>query len=463
MKIGFVSMPLSGHLNPMTALARTLQSRGNEVVFFGVPDVEPFARAAGVDFVPYGEAEYPAGSIDKLYSSVATMRGFEVVRHSCMELNLGITRVAFDYLAEKLATTGVEALVIDTIHFFIELVPLSMSIPYVHIWNVLHLDFSGATPASVFSCPLDRSPKGLKRNAENLDKLGAILGPLEEIARSYAEKVGLNIDWNDPAATRSKLAVITQTPKEFDFPGIPWPVQFHYAGPLHDDEGRETVFFPWERLTHEPLIYASLGTLVNGLDEVYKHILKAAEPLANVQIVFSVGKNISPESLGPIPSNTIVVRSAPQIELLKRAALCITHAGLNTVLESLAHGVPMVAIPIGYDQPGVAARIAHHGTGEFIELDELTTEGLRGLIEKVLRDPSYRKRADYFQKVISKTRGLDVAADIIEQVFQKHQTEVPRDSRSVARAKRKSTADMQPNITDIATASSNKLDNWNVR
>jgi zeaxanthin glucosyltransferase len=107
MKIGFVSMPLSGHLNPMTALARRLQSRGNEIVFFGVPDVEPFARAAGLDFVPYGEAEYPVGSIDKLYSSVATMRGFEVVRHSCMDLNLVITRVAFDYFAEKLATTGI--------------------------------------------------------------------------------------------------------------------------------------------------------------------------------------------------------------------------------------------------------------------------------------------------------------------------------------------------------------------
>jgi hypothetical protein len=49
-----------------------------------------------------------------------------------------------------------------------------------------------------------------------------------------------------------------------------------------------------------------------------------------------------------------------------------------------------------------------------------------------LQDPSYGERADYFQQVISKTRGLDVAADIIEQTFQKYQTEVPRDSRSVA-------------------------------
>jgi zeaxanthin glucosyltransferase len=219
------------------------------------------------------------------------------------------------------------------------------------------------------------------------------------------------------------------------------------------------VLFPWERLIGKPVIYASLGTLVNGLEDVYKHILKAVEPLEDVQVVLSVGKNISPESLGRIPSNTMVVRSAPQIELLKRAALCITHAGLNTVLESLAQGVPMIAIPIGYDQPGTAARIVHHGTGEFIKPDELTTERLRGLIEKVLQDPRYRERAKYFQQVISKTRGLDVAADIIEQAFQKYQTAVPRDGRSVARGKRKTAGVM----TDVATASSNKLDNWNAR
>ena len=60
MKIGFVSLPVAGHLNPMTALARRLQSRGHGVVFIGVPDVEPFARAAGLRFVPFCENEYPA-------------------------------------------------------------------------------------------------------------------------------------------------------------------------------------------------------------------------------------------------------------------------------------------------------------------------------------------------------------------------------------------------------------------
>jgi zeaxanthin glucosyltransferase len=83
----------------------------------------------------------------------------------------------------------------------------------------------------------------------------------------------------------------------------------------------------------------------------------------------------------------------------------------------LAQGVPMVAIPIGYDQPGVASRIAYHGVGEFVEVEDLTVKGLSELIQLVRRDQSYSDKARYFQKVIARTRGLDVAADVIERAF----------------------------------------------
>jgi zeaxanthin glucosyltransferase len=213
--------------------------------------------------------------------------------------------------------------------------------------------------------------------------------------------------------------VITQTPKAFDFPGIPWPPEFHYAGPFHDSENHAPIPFPWEKLNGKPLIYASLGTLVNGLHQVYKTILEAVGKLPDAQVVLSIGTNIDPDSLEPIPLNTIVVRRAPQIELFRRAALCITHAGLNTTLESLAQGVPMVAIPIAFDQPGISARITHHGVGEFVDLDNLSVDNLLELIRRVLTSRSYAERAYYFKEVIAKTRGLDVAADVIEQAFQK--------------------------------------------
>ena len=147
-----------------------------------------------------------------------------------------------------------------------------------------------------------------------MKKFGGLYAPILAVAKSYAEMNGLQIDWNDPTATVSKLAVITQTPKEFDFPISNWPPQFHYAGPFHDDEGREQVPFPWEKLTGAPLIYASLGTLLNGIEHVYRAILEAVGRFPDTQVVLSVGKNIDPDDLRPIPSNVIMVNTAPQIE-----------------------------------------------------------------------------------------------------------------------------------------------------
>ena len=161
-----------------------------------------------------------------------------------------------------------------------------------------------------------------------------------------------------------------------------------------------------------------MGTLVNGLRNVYGTILEAASQFPEMQMVLSVGRNFNPDDLGQIPSNTIVVRAAPQIDLLKRAALSITHAGLNTALEALAQGVPMVAIPVGFDQPGVAARIAYHGVGEFIEVGNLTTRRQSDLIAKIKENPKYRNKAGWFQKILSETRGLEVAADVVERAFE---------------------------------------------
>ena len=429
MKFGFVSVPVTGHLNPMTALARKLQSRGDEVVFIGLPDVEPIVREANLNFVPFCEKEYPLGSVAKGYAPLAKLHGLDVVEHSAREIHPDRCKSALEHLPEKLAETGVQGLVIDTAHFFVELVAMRLGIPYVHIWNILHLDRSGSSPACLFPWPYEATPDALARNVEGLKKFGGLLAPVLAVAKSYAEKNGLHIDWNDPTATVSKLAVITQTPKEFDFPISNWPPQFHYAGPFHDDEGRAQVDFPWEKLTGAPLIYASLGTLVNGMVHVYRSILEAVGRFPETQVVLSVGKNIDPADLRPIPSNVIIVSIAPQIELLKRASLCITHAGLNTVLEALAQGVPIVAIPIAFDQPGVAARVAYHGVGEFVEVGDLTAEHLSYLIQRVQANPSYRDRARYFQRVISKTRGLEVAADIIERAFHKYQTAATRDSR----------------------------------
>ena len=94
------------------------------------------------------------------------------------------------------------------------------------------------------------------------------------------------------------------------------------------------------------------------------------------------------------------------------------------MLESLAQGVPQVAIPVTFDQPGVAARIAYHKTGMVTSLDKLSAAHLSTLLGEVLSDPTYRENAGRIQKAIVKANGLSAAADLIE-----HSLGVPTKTR----------------------------------
>jgi len=133
MKIGFLSLPLAGHLNPMTALARKLQSRGHEVVFIGVPDIEPSVRAADLNFVPFCEKEYPPGSVAKSWGLVANLRALDVVRYTARELTPGLVKAALEHLPGKIAENGVNALVLDTAYRPLEVVSMNLRLPYVQI------------------------------------------------------------------------------------------------------------------------------------------------------------------------------------------------------------------------------------------------------------------------------------------------------------------------------------------
>jgi zeaxanthin glucosyltransferase len=213
----------------------------------------------------------------------------------------------------------------------------------------------------------------------------------------------------------SQLAQLCQQPAEFEFPRQSLPTCFHFTGPYSNPASREPTFFPFDQLTAQPLIYASLGTVQNRLLGTFQTIAEACQGL-DAQLVIALGGGSTPESLPVLPGSPLVVGFAPQLELLQRATLTITHAGMNTTLESLSNGIPMVAIPIANDQPGVAARIAWTGTGEVVPLKRLGVSRLRSSIDRVLTEDSYRKNALRLQKAIKQSGGVKRAADIIEQV-----------------------------------------------
>lgn len=158
-----------------------------------------------------------------------------------------------------------------------------------------------------------------------------------------------------------------------------------------------------------------MGTLQNRLNHIFYKIAEACAGL-DAQLIISLGGGLEPEALPNLPGKPLVVKYAPQLELLQKASLTICHAGTNTVFESLYYGVPLVTIPITNDQPGVAARIAWTGVGKFISTSNLTTARLRRDIQEVLTQKSYQQNALRLQTAIKQAGGVTRAVDIIEQV-----------------------------------------------
>ena len=402
MKLGFICLNLPGHLNPMTAFARHLQARNHELVFLYS------SSANGLPCVP-GNIRDP---FNENRPEVSKLQGEDALAFS-LGLVVQRTEAMLESMPDMLKATGVDALIIDPIQFYAELVPMKLGMPYIHAAVAMHCDYSGYTPFSIYGDPHQTTPEAIARNRQGVVKFAKMIQ--NDGVKAYARSAGFKINWQDPGFTLSKIASLSQTPREFDFENSHWPSQFHHTGPFHDGKGREAVNFPWERLTGEPLIYASMGTILNGQVEVFRTLAAGVAKHKGVQLVLSIGDQLEPEQIGPVPRNAIIVKRAPQLELLKLASVCITHSGLNTVLESLAQGVPQVAIPVTFDQPGIAARIAYHKTGVVTSLDQLTAAHLATLLGEVLSDPTYYDNARRIQQAIVKTDGLSLAADLVEQ------------------------------------------------
>lgn len=408
-----------GHLNPMSVLGRELKRRGHQVTFFGVPDIEVKLRNSGLDFWSIGETEFPLGSLEEFYKKLGQMSGIAGLKFTINWLKIS-TQMLFDQAPNALKLAGVEAILVDQVTLGGGTIAEFLNLPFITICNALLINREPGVPP--YFTGWDYSPNLLAqlRNRVGNFFLVKVGQPIRELVQQQRR------EWNlSPYKTLednfSKLAQICQLPAEYDFPRTNLADCFHYTGPLQDPSGLEPISFtdtefPFEKLTNKPLIYASLGTLQNRNLEVFETIACACEGL-DAQLVISLGNpNYSGADL-QFTGSPLVVTYAPHQQLIEKANLIITHAGMNTVLGALTSGKPILAIPITNEQPGIAARLVRTGAGEALSLKQLTIPKLQELIKRVLTEKSYQQNALKMQEAIRCAGGVSRAADIIEQVI----------------------------------------------
>lgn len=413
MHLGIVSPPVSGHINPFAALGRELRRRGHRMTWFHMEDLAERIQREELEFCAIGRQDHPRGSLGESLAQLGRLQGWPALRFTVAAIRLTTEMICRD-LPDAARRCGVDALLVDQTEPAGGCVAEHLGMPFITVCNALLLNREPYVPPPFTPWQYRKAAWARVRNSVGYAISDWVMSPVARVLVDYRARWKL-------AALRSaedawsKLAQISQQPAEFDFPRERLPENFHYTGPLRDPQPRRDGF-PWERLNGKPLIFASLGTLQKGKGAIFGCFAEACADLP-VQLVVAHGGGLEEGVARSLAGDPIVVPFAPQIEVLKRCALTLTHAGLNTILDSLSQGVPAIAVPITFEQPAIAARLEWVGAGLRITAARLKAKGLRAAIVSVLDSEKYGRAARRMSEAIERSGGVRKAADLVEQAL----------------------------------------------
>ena len=423
---GVLSFTGTGHLNPLIALGQELTRRGHRATFFERPKIRQRVEEAGLGFVPICadrsmQSRKPQEPRAGLWEELAMLR-FNLQR---------VTQDVERYLRQTpgaLQCAGVDALIVNEIALTGPTLAQMLRLPYFIVSTSVPHKCGWSDYPWYCGYRFMRSPVDIPARALLEVSATRVRGPIRSALDRHRKSAGL-----EPVNTMQRsyppLAQITQLPQCLDFPENRLPENCHYTGPFVSRDARASVEFPWERLDERPIAYVSLGTTRNAQGKILRLVARACQGL-DLQLVISLGGRLAPELFADLAGSPLVVSFAPQLELLQRARIVITHGGANTVFEALMEGKPMVAIPLAHDQPAIAARAARAGAARVLPVMRLSAQRVRTAVAAVLADPAYRDAAVALQKQLRAARGTECAATILEAALQRHAK--LNDSRAMA-------------------------------
>ena len=402
-----LSPPYAGHLNPMLALARTLADRGHRVTFVAQADVGAKVERPGIGFARVGRVSHPPGRLGRMTARLSGTTGllgiFGVIRDMAETSEMLCHEVP-----DVLRQIHAGAVIADQTEPAGGLVARHVGLPLVSVANALLIDREPQVPPAFVGWRYDPTPWGVQRNLGGHRVADWMMRPLLEVIGRRARA------WDLPGIETledclSAELEISQCVAGFDFPRTAQPSGLHQCGPLRLPETRR-----WEPLPGRPNVFCSLGTLQGARLVVFNAVAAACDRLG-LALTIAHGGKLDAATAERLTGSPRVESFVPQRAVLRTVSAVVTHGGLNTVLDTLAAGVPLVIVPLAFEQGAIAARVERSGAGIVIPRRRLTADAVAEALGTLLERPSYRERAEELRDEIAEAGGVTRAADLIER------------------------------------------------
>ncbi len=403
----FIAPPLPGHLNPLLSLAGVLVARGHRATFLHMSDVARLVARPGIGFHAIGADTHPPGTLDASIARMASLNGPFGLRAMIAETAAQTDMIARQ-ASDAMHALGIDAVVADQMEPAGGLVAEHLSLPFVTTATGLPINREPAVPPPYVDWPHDASERGIWKNRGGYRVSDWLMSGVGDVIEANAARLGVRARRRADQGF-SPQAQLAQASRGLDFPREHLPDSFHYLGPFRDPDTK--IWTPPDA-DGRPLVFCSLGTLQGSRAEIFRNVARVCDALG-LRLVVAHGGRLDPRAAARLPGAPLVYDFVPQRAVLTQCALAITHAGFNTVLDALSFGVPLVAIPLAFEQPATSARMVRAGVAEIVPRGAGPRQ-LRRAVETVLGDRSYRDRARELATEIAGAGGVERAADIVE-------------------------------------------------
>ena len=316
-KIAIFCIPAHGHTNPILPVAAELVRRGDKVRFYSFDEFKEKIVATGVEFI----------SCDKFLPELTEKQEQNMKKVSTTEMSIQDIRITIsmnDFLNDEFKSFQPDVVYSDSACFWGKLSAWKYDVPLVVSTSTFAFN-------QISSTYMQNTPAEMAGLMFGLPKVQKEFNRLKDYG--FKAKGFLSMVQSDNATDS-----VVYTSEKFQPYSESFSDKYAFVGPSVFSDKQP------EKNKERPLIYISMGTVINDRPDLYSKCIEAQRDL-NADIVISCGKAMDQKLLGKLPENVKVYPYVDQLEILSKTSVFITHCGMNSVSESLYMAAPMVLYP----------------------------------------------------------------------------------------------------------------------